>query len=295
MKDFKGKVAVITGAGSGIGRGIVLQCAKEGMKLVLADIDLESLTKTAADLKAMGAETLMVQSDVSLLADVENLAEQSFAALGAVHLLVNNAGVAAPGTVLESSIDDWHWQMGVNFYGVLHGVRAFIPRMIEQDTPCHVVNVSSTAGVGEGRNTYSVSKQAVIALTEGLYHELAEKAPHLKVSVYCPGWVNTNLDTCDRSRPERFQNEETLPTDEGRVKWREAMEKGLSLEEAAGVCFEGLRKDNLYLGLKAFQQQWRLRWPPPLPGFVDVVRNHTENILNEHNPEPKTSGDYRLH
>jgi NAD(P)-dependent dehydrogenase (short-subunit alcohol dehydrogenase family) len=265
------------------------------MKIVLADISLESLTKTAGDLEAMGAETLIVQTDVSLLADVENLAEQSFEALGAVHLLVNNAGVSAPGTVLESSMDDWNWQMGVNFYGVLHGVRAFIPRMIEQDTTSHVVNVSSTAGLSPGGNPYSISKKAVIALTEGLYHELAEKAPNLKVSVYCPGWVNTDLDTCDRSRPERFQNNVTLPTDEGRVKWREAMEMGMSIEEAARVFFEGLQKDNLYIGPKAFQDQWRLRWPPPLPGFVDVVRDHTENILNEYNPEPRPpSGIVRL-
>jgi NAD(P)-dependent dehydrogenase (short-subunit alcohol dehydrogenase family) len=169
MKDFSGRVAVITGAGRGIGRGIALQCAKESMKVVLAGIGMESLTKTAADLKAMGAETLIVQTDVSLLADVVNLTEKSFEAFGAVHLLVNNAGVGAPGTVWKISMDDWHWVMGVNFYGVLYGVRAFIPRMIEQDTACHIVNVSSIAGVVEARGSYDVSKHAVVALTESLY------------------------------------------------------------------------------------------------------------------------------
>ncbi len=277
MKDLDGKIAVITGAGRGIGRGIALRCAKEGMKIVLAGIGLESLAKTAADLKAMGAETLIVQTDVSLLADVENLAEQSFEAFGAVHLLVNNAGVAVPASVLESSMDDWNWLMGVNFYGVLYGIRAFIPRMMEQDTGGHVVNVSSLAGVIEGEGPYDVSKHAVVALTESLYHELADKAPYIKVSVYCPGWVDTEIDTIDRSRPERFRNDTTLPTDEGRAKWREALAKGFSIEESARVLFEGIENDNLYIGPKAFQSQ--------LPGLVNAVRSRAKNILNERNPE----------
>ena len=132
MRDFEGKVAVITGAGRGIGRGIALHCAHAGMKVVLAGIRMEPLVKTATDLKALGAETLVVQTDVSLLDAVENLAEETYKAFGAVHLLVNNAGVSAPGTVWESGIDDWNWVMGVNFYGVLYGVRTFIPRMMEQ-------------------------------------------------------------------------------------------------------------------------------------------------------------------
>ena len=277
MKEFRDKVAVITGAGRGIGRGIALQCAKEGMKIVLAGIGLESLTKTAVDLKAMGVETLIVQTDVSLLADVENLAEKSFEAFRAVHLLVNNAGVAVPGSVLDISLNDWNWQMGVNFYGVLYGVRTFIPRMIEQDTASHVVNVSSLSGVIEGEGPYDVSKHAVVALTEALYHELADHAPHINVSVYCPGWVNTEMDTIDRSRPERFKTHATLPTDAGRARWRASLAKGLSIEESARVLFEGLQDDRLYIGPKAFQNQ--------LPGLVDVVRNRAENILNEHNPE----------
>ena len=134
MKDFKGKIAVITGAGRGMGRGIAYHCGKKGMKIVLADIRLESLTSTEADLQALGAETLLVQTDVSRLADVENLAKKSYEKFGVVDLLVNNAGVSAASTVLESSLDDWNWIMGVNFYGMLYGIRAFVPRMIEQDT-----------------------------------------------------------------------------------------------------------------------------------------------------------------
>ena len=213
MEDLCGRVAVITGAGRGIGRGIALHCAKERMKVVLAGIGMESLTKTAADLKAMGAETLVVQTDVSLVADVENLTEKSFAAFGGVHLLVNNAGVGVPGTTWQISTDDWNWVMGVNFYGVLHGVRAFIPHMIEQGTESHIVNVSSLAGVVEASGSYGVSKHAVVALTEALYDELAREAPHIGVSVYCPGWVNTELYGTDRSRPERLKKDATPWTD----------------------------------------------------------------------------------
>ena len=268
---------MITGAGRGIGRGIALRCAEEEMKIVLAGIGMESLTNTAADLKAMGAEALIVQTDVALLADVENLAEKSFGAFGAVHLLVNNAGVAIPGSVLSSTMDDWNWLMDVNFYGVLYGIRTFVPRMIEQDADSHVVNVSSLAGVIEGDGPYDVSKHAVVALTEALYHELADKAPHVKASVYCPGWVSTEIYAVDRSRPERFMTDVTIPSDEGRAVWRKAVENGISIEESARVLFEGLANDSLYIGPKAFNDQ--------LPGLDDVVRKRAENIVNEQNPE----------
>ena len=127
MKDYRDKVAVITGAGRGIGRGIALRCAKEGMKVVLAGFGMESLTRTAADLDALGAETLIVQTDVSQVEQVENLAAATVEAFGHVDLLVNNAGVAQPGKSLEITLDDWNWVMGVNFYGVLYCLRAFVP------------------------------------------------------------------------------------------------------------------------------------------------------------------------
>lgn len=277
MKDFTGKVAVITGAGRGIGRGIALRCAQEGMKIVLAGFGMESITKTAADLQAVGAETLIVQTDVSRMSEVENLAEKSYDAFGAVDLLVNNAGVAVPATVLNSSMDDWHWVMDVNFYGVLYGVKTFIPRMMEQETISHVVNVSSLSGISPGGGSYGVSKHAVVVLTESLYFELANSAPQVKISAYCPGWVNTEFDTVDRSRPDRFKGQMTAPTDEQRARWRTSLDGGFSIEESAGVLFEGLKNDRLYIGPTAFEVQ--------PPSIADVVRERTENILNERNPE----------
>ena len=277
MKEFTGKVAVITGAGRGIGRGIALHCAKEGMKIVLAGIGMESLTKTAADLQALGSETLIVQTDVSELADVERLAEKSFTSFGSVDLLVNNAGVVVQASVLDCSIEDWNWVMGVNFYGVLYGVRAFIPRMIKQDATCHVVNVSSVAGIGPGRSTYDVSKHAVVILSEALYHDLANTAPHVKVSVYCPGQVDSEFYRVHNSRPERFKTNATIPTDKKMADWRKSLSKGFSIEESARILFDGLQKDKLYIGLKAFLKQ--------NPETPDIIRNRAENIINELNPE----------
>ncbi len=261
-----------------MGRGIALQCAKEGMKIVLAGIGMESLNKTAAELNAMGTQTLIVQTDVSLEEEVGHLAEQSFTAFGSVDLLVNNAGVAVPESVLGSTMDDWNWVMNVNFFGVLYGARAFIPRMIDQDKTCHVANVSSLAGVAQSRGSYGVSKHAVVALTESLYNDLAKRAPQVKMSVYCPGWVDTEFDRVDRSRPERFKSNATRVTDQERAEWREELAGGVSAEESARFLFAGLRHDKLYIGPQAFQSQ--------LPEFFDSVRNRTENILNERNPEP---------
>lgn len=278
MKDFTGKVAVITGAGRGIGRGIALHCAKKEMKIVLAGIGMESLTKTSADLQAMGVETLIVQTDVSILAAVENLAEKSYGAFGAVDLLVNNAGVAVPVPVMDTTLDDWNWVMSVNFYGVLHGVRVFIPRMMEQQTTSHVVNVSSLKGIVPGGRSYGVSKHAVVVLTESLYYDLADKAPNVKVSVYCPGWVATELDGIERSRPERFKTDASVLTDAQRAGWRESLAKGYSIDEAASILFDGLQNDKLYIGPKAFQKQ--------LPELADAVRKRAENILAEINPKP---------
>jgi NADP-dependent 3-hydroxy acid dehydrogenase YdfG len=171
MKEFKDKVAVITGAASGIGLGIARRAVKEGMKVVLADIEKDTLKQTEEELKSAGAEVISVVTDVSKLENIDVLAQKTIETFGEVHLLCNNAGVAAPGALWECILSDWNWVMGVNLMGVINGIHTFIPIMIEQDNECHIVNTSSMAGIlhGDGTNgIYSVTKQAVVALSESL-------------------------------------------------------------------------------------------------------------------------------
>ena len=177
MKEFKGKVAVITGAASGIGRALADRCVQEGMKAVLADVEVEALAKTEASLKASGATVLAVQTDVSQARDVAALAQKTLEVFGAVHLLCNNAGVGTEAAIWESTLEVWEWVMGVNLWGVIHGVHAFVPLMLAQDTECHIVNTASMAGLisGPGLGTYKVTKHAVVSLSETLHHELAER------------------------------------------------------------------------------------------------------------------------
>ena len=285
MKELKGKVAVITGAGRGIGRGIALHCAHNSIKIVLAGIGMESLTRTAADLNSLGAETLIVQTDVSLQEDVERLAERSFATFGAVDLLVNNAGAQVSGaSVYDSTMDDWNWVMGVNFFGVLFAIRAFVPRIIEHNTQAHIVNVASLFGIVEATGSYDVSKHAAVALTESLYHDLAENAPQIKVSVYCPGAVNTEMYRIGDSRSERYMGNATEHSAEARSGYKDFINNyGFSVEEAVHVLFEGIEQDKLYIGPLAYQKQ--------LPKILDVIRERADNIADERNPEhPRNIG-----
>jgi NADP-dependent 3-hydroxy acid dehydrogenase YdfG len=178
MKDFKSKVAVITGAASGIGRALAERCAREGMKVVLTDVEPGALAEVQANLQAGGGTVLVVRADVSQAKDVEALAQKTQEAFGAVHLLCNNAGVATNGTVWESSLTDWEWVLGGNLWGVIHGVRTFVPIMLAQDTECHVVNTASLSGLISfpRGSVYAVSKHGVVTLSEALDHELAERA-----------------------------------------------------------------------------------------------------------------------
>ncbi|MCB0135864.1 MAG: SDR family NAD(P)-dependent oxidoreductase, partial [Caldilineaceae bacterium] len=139
MQEFRNKVAVVTGAASGIGRGIAERCAQEGMNVVLADIEEPALQEATESMRRSGATVLSVRTDVSKAGDVEELARKTLDAFGAVHLLFNNAGVGAGGSVWESTLADWQWVMGVNLWGVIHGIRTFVPIMLAQDTECHIV------------------------------------------------------------------------------------------------------------------------------------------------------------
>ena len=278
MKDFRDKVAVITGAGRGIGRGIAERCAQEGMKVVLAGIGMESLNRTEADLKAQGATVMSVQTDVSKIIDVERLAEQTLSAFGGVHLLINNAGVGGSvTTVWESTLADWEWTLGVNLWGVIYGVKIFTPIMINQDTECHIVNVSSVAGLlaGSGIGIYKVTKHGVISLTETMYHELAQRNTKVGVSVLCPGFVKTDILTWDRNRPAELQNapDEAIITPESEDLYtflKEGVEAGMSIEQVADDVFAALAEKRLYILTH--------------PEVKDGVRTRAENIILDRNP-----------
>ncbi len=174
MKDFAGRVAVITGAGSGFGREFAREAHRLGMKLVLADVQRDALNAVVAELGDAGATLIGEQVDVARGEEVQRLADRAFAEMGAVHLLFNNAGVGSGGLVWENSDRDWQWVLGVNLWGVVHGIRHFVPRMIAGGAPGHVINTASVAGLvcAPNMGVYNVSKHAVVALTETLQHDL---------------------------------------------------------------------------------------------------------------------------
>jgi NAD(P)-dependent dehydrogenase (short-subunit alcohol dehydrogenase family) len=209
MKEFKGKVAVVTGAASGIGREIAYYCAKEDMKIVLADVEEEALAALEKDMLTDGVNALTMRVDVSKPDEVENLATKSYDHYGATHLLFNNAGVAGHGLIWEATLSDWEWILGVNLWGVIHGIRSFVPRMIEQDTEGYIVNTASVSGIlaPPFQGAYNVSKHGVVALSETLNHELTMRQTKLKVSVLCPAYVNTGVIDSDRNRPEDLKND----------------------------------------------------------------------------------------
>ncbi len=203
MATLTDRTCVITGAAGGIGRALAQACAAAGMRVVASDIDAGALEATVTELRAGGARVIGVRTDVARADEVEALAARAYAEFGAVHLVVNNAGVAVSGKVWEHTVADWEWTLGVNLWGVIHGVRTFVPRMIAGGEPGHVVNVASMAGltVNPLMGIYTVSKHAVVALTETLHHDLRMFAPALRASVVCPGWVATDITHSDRNRP----------------------------------------------------------------------------------------------
>lgn len=191
MRSLRGKTAVITGAASGIGRALAQRLARERMQLVLADVDVRRLREVAAAIPG----ALAVKTDVSSSAAVEALARRAYARFGAVHLLCNNAGIAEYGAVWEVPLRRWRKVFEVNLWGTVHGCLAFVPRMLAQRTPAHVVNTASMAGLVTPAlaGAYSASKHAVVSLSEALQQDLALRGARIGVSVLCPGWVATRL------------------------------------------------------------------------------------------------------
>ena len=204
LTELSGRVAVITGAGSGIGRGLVQRCAESGMRVIASDVETAALAETVAS-TGLGSDTVIgVVTDVTDSAAVEALAQQAYDAFGAVHLLCNNAGVFQAGVLWERTLADWEWVLGVNLWGIIHGIKAFVPRMIAAGEPGHVVNTSSLAGVVSNAYSgpYTTSKFAALGLSESLAHDLATANSLVGASVLVPGAVNTRIAESLRNRPE---------------------------------------------------------------------------------------------
>jgi NAD(P)-dependent dehydrogenase (short-subunit alcohol dehydrogenase family) len=275
MKQFKDKVAVITGGASGIGLALARRAAAEGMRLVLADIEQGPLAAAATELKGAGAKMLMVKCDVSRAEEVENLAAQTLQAFGGAHLVFNNAGVGGVRVkTWQATAKDWEWVLGVNVWGVIHGVRVFTPIMLRQGDEGHIVNTASAAGFVSMASTapYAVSKHSVVTLSEVLYHDLKAENARVGVSVLCPAWVGTNIWNSQRNRPEDLRDHADTPEERARrEEVRKVLEKGkVTAADVAEMTFEGIANDRFYIF--------------PHPKIRKDIQTRMEDILALRNP-----------
>ena len=280
MKEFKDKVAVVTGAASGIGRGLAGQCAKEGMKVVVADIEEARLKETEEALKSNGADVLAVKTDVPKLEDIEALAQKTLDTYGGVHLLFNNAGVQAESSSRkppwEYTLADWEWVMGVNLWGVIHGIKVFVPIMLDQNTECHIVNTSSMAGlITEPQLViYATTKAGVIKISEAMYLQLQQRNAKLGVSVLCPAFVTSDLGNAARNRPQEFQNPVETQEETEQPSLLKKIQKGnwntLSPEQCAELVFQCIREGTFYILTD--------------PLIDTLVKQRIDNILKRQSP-----------
>jgi NAD(P)-dependent dehydrogenase (short-subunit alcohol dehydrogenase family) len=251
MDTFAGRVAVITGAASGIGRGLARQAAREGMRVVLADVETDALDEAVRDVAALGGEAIGVRTDVSLETDVQALAAATWDRFGAVHLLCNNAGVFQAGVVWQRTQADWDWVMGVNLWGILHGIRAFVPRLLDEGGDAHIVNTASMAGMMTVAYSgpYVVSKFAAAALTECLAHDLRAQGSSIGVSCLVPGYVDTRIADSTRNRPDEPPSEVTAPDHHfvAQLLKDQTAAQGRHPDEVGAIVFDAVRAGQFWI------------------------------------------------
>jgi short-subunit dehydrogenase len=272
MQDFAGKVAVITGAASGIGRGLAEHCASLDMKLVLADRDEAQLSVLGDELQARGVPCLCIPTDVAEAAAVERLAQSSFQQFGRVDLLFNNAGVLLSGYSWERSPEDWQWLLNINVMGVIHGIHSFVPRMLEQGGEAHIINTASIAAflAAPLMGPYTVSKKAVLALSETLHHELQMVNPAIAVSVLCPGQVASAIADSGADRESAVEGDGGSARSQFQDYLRADIAAGMSPQRCAELVFEAIRE--------------RRFWIFPHPEFKPAYEKLVAETLNEDNP-----------
>src|SRR5881394_1124778 len=238
--ELRGRTAVVTGGASGIGRALIQRFAREGANVVVADLDEPGMAAVAGEAQALGVKALAVRTDVADLAQVQALAARAFEAFGAVHVLCNNAGVAMWGGLESATHHDWQWVLGVNLWGVIHGVEAFVPRMVAQKQPGHVVNTASMAGLiaSQGLGVYNTSKYAVVGLSETLQKDL--RPYNIGVSVLCPLGVSTRIRASERTRPAHLKND--APSQAEPV---ELMGRSLAPETVAEMVLQAIFRNAL--------------------------------------------------
>ncbi len=271
LSRLEGSVAVVTGAGSGIGRAMVEHFASVGMRVVAADIDGPSAEATA---ESADGEVVPAAVDVASADEVESLADDVYQRWGAVHLLCNNAGVFQAGLCWQRSVDDWDWTFGVNLYGIIHGIKSFVPRMLAGGEPGHVVNTSSVAGFVAAPFTgpYNVSKVAAFSMTESLAHDLAAVGAALGASVLCPSAIRTAIAHTDRVRPGKAADE-----GEDAAGIRQSLfamtETGMDPSEVPPIVLKGIADGDFLIATKpSYRQQIQTRFEallekglPPTP------------------------------
>jgi len=273
MNELSGKVAAVTGAASGLGRAMALAFASEGMDLALADVDEPGLKNTSDLVRSHGVKTYAMRVDVSKQDQVDEFAARTVAKLTAVHLVCNNAGVAVSGAAWENSEAEWQWILGVNLWGVVHGVRAFAPRLIAQDEG-HIVNTASVAGLisPPGMGAYCVSKHAVVTLSESLCHDLHERGSRVGVSVLCPAYVPTAIADSEKNLPPEisaFEKSKERLAKEAAL--RKAVAAGkLSADDVARAVVAAVKENRFYILTH--------------PAIKGAVRARMEDVLDERAP-----------
>jgi NAD(P)-dependent dehydrogenase (short-subunit alcohol dehydrogenase family) len=280
MKTFKDKVAVITGGASGLGREFALKAALLGMKLVLADVQVDALERTVEELRQQGASVVGQLCDVRKAEQVQALADAAMAEFGAVHLLFNNAGVGSGGLVWENTVADWEWVLGVNLWGVIHGVRIFTPLMLaaaaaDADYEGHIVNTASMAGLlnAPAMGVYNVSKHAVVSLSETLFHDLQLVGAPVGASVLCPYFVPTGISQSHRNRPDdvKMTQGPTASQLVAQAMTDKAVTSGkVTAAEVAQATFDAIGAGQFYIYSH--------------PGALQGVQDRMEEIVHQRNP-----------